>query len=169
MKTFTTKTAGQTTLLAILLALLTAGCGVPYSKANSRDEFIAEMSSGKWHKRAETLTIERPYKEVLADVATYSDNCLDIKIALGDGIVKVHKTSIEAGNNAATIVMQVSWPKSKTKTPPGGRFVFIAKIRSTGTKTTEATIYYDPRMNFIIDPTKETMNGKQPASCPMFM
>lgn len=166
--------------LMIVFFPVLAGCAsAPYPQ--TRDEFLSAYNWGGIAQNVEHITIDRPLKTVVAEIAEFAKKCLDIKVNLkrasrynlekyGSASTAppvTYNTKIEVTRNGTTALSVQEDNMANVKQsgfPPGGYFTLVAEIRAVGKNKTQVDIYHLSKA-FIANPLKQWLEGGKRA-CP---
>lgn len=166
-------------LMMVFLPVL-AGCastGYP----QTREEFLSAYNWGGIAQNVEHITVDRPIKTVVAEVAEFAKKCLDIKINLkrasrynlekyGSASTAppvTYNTKVEENRNGTTTLSVQEDNMANVKQggfPPGGYFTLVAEIRAAGKNKTQVDIYHLSKA-YITNPLKQWIEGGKRA-CP---
>lgn len=156
--------------LLLLLPIL-AGCaiGVP----QNRKEFVTMYKDATIFGKAEHFTINRPAKAVAADIKTFSQKCLNVRVvnppnyALREaGGSTTFRPKIEKnGSDATALSLQEEYnDRPMSGAPHDGLYTLVAEISPAGKNQTRLDIYH-ARRGKIADPLKQWADGDR-SPCP---
>ena len=161
---------------AALAPLVLASACMSYAidAPQTREEFVTRVKGGGFMKDTETLTVSRPSKAVVADLAAFSDQCLNItRRTLGNyqtrsnGSITWYHAKVDTDKaGVARLILQGEQPRMKGQ-PPGGLFRLVAEVRGGKGSTTRIDLYYIGTHDFVAEQLKLWANGDR-SKCPEF-
>ena len=165
-----------TLVAALMQILLLAGCVTHIAAPQSRQEFVAKVKPGGIGRKAEHMTVSRPFKTVLNDVKGYADKCLNVRVSRSGsyehsevgGTTTYHPKMVKTGNQSASLSVQEEYGNKRANSgaPPGGLFVVVTELRAAGDNKTEVDIYHLYKGE-LVSPMKEWITSEK-RPCPKF-
>lgn len=162
---------------AMLVAYAVVGCATPnIGVPQTREKFVSDMKAGGLFRNTETTSVGRPAKAVVADIKEYANKCLNVRVSAGPsmqyrsaGGSTTYRAKVEtASNGVVALSVQEEYNDRPQKgMPPGGMYVFVSEIRSSGANKTDIDIHYITSRGKIGDFLKQWANGKK-SFCPSF-
>ncbi len=162
--------------LAPLFLLVLGGCAANIGAPQNRDAFVEMVKPGGLFRSAEHVTVNRPYKAVVADVKEFSGKCLDVRVTRPPnyrykevgGSTTYHPKVETPRKGTTTLSVQEEYgnPRANSGAPPGGIFVLVAEIRADGGNRTQVDIYHLSRGEIAGQLKRWAEGGK--GQCPSF-
>ncbi len=165
-----------TIVAALMQILLLAGCVTHIGAPQTRKEFVEKVKPGGIGRKAEHMTVNRPFKAVLNDIKGYADKCLDVRVSRSGsynvkevgGTTTYHPKIVTTGNQSASLSVQEEYGNKRANSgaPAGGLYVVVTELRADGDNKTQVDIYHLLKGE-LVKPMKEwLLSDKQP--CPKF-
>lgn len=156
------------------LVLLVSACSYAIGVAQTREEFVTQMKEGGFMRDAESLTVNRPFKAVAADVRAFADSCLNVTkrtfgnyaTQSGNSVIYYHPKIDVSTAGLVTLSLQGEQPHLHGQ-PAGGLFSLVAETRAGKGGTTRMELYYRGTYDFVAEQLKLWANG-QKGKCPEF-
>ncbi len=165
-------------LVVVLLLHLFASVGFAAHIAapQSREEFVKKVKPGGLGRKAEHMTVNRPYKAVLKDMKGFADKCLNVRVSRSGsyrtrevgGSTTYHPKVVAIGKQSSSLSVQEEYASKHANAgaPPGGVFVLVTEISPVGGNKTQVDIYHLYKGE-LVKPMKEWLTSdKRP--CPKF-
>ena len=162
-------------IIPLMLSFLLLGCVTHLGAPQSREEFVTKVQPGGFGRKAEHMTINRPFNTVLSDLRSFSDKCLNVRVSRGansrthevGGSTTYHPKFTSNGKKTSLSVQEEYGSKrANSGAPPGGLFVVVTELRPIGDSKTQIDIYHLLKSE-LVDPMKEWITGEK-HQCPSY-
>ncbi len=161
----------------LLLHLLAgAGFGAVIGAPQSRTEFVKKVKPGGIGRKAEHMTVKRPYQAVLKDMKGFADKCLNVRVSRSGnygtrevgGSTNYHPKVVTIGKQASSLSVQEEYASKHANkgAPPGGVYVLVTEISAAGDGKTQVDIYHLYKGE-LVKPMKEWLTSEK-RPCPKF-
>ncbi len=158
-----------------MLFLLLPGCVTHIGAPQSREEFVTKVKPGGFGRKAEHMTVNRPFNTVVSDLRSFSDKCLNVRVSRGanyrtqevGGSTTYHPKFTSSGKKVSLSVQEEYGSKqANSGAPPGGLFVMVTELRPIGDGKTQVDIYHLLKSE-LVDPMKDWIAGEK-RQCPAY-
>lgn len=165
----------STCMVLLMVFSVLPGCVAHIGAPQSREEFVTKVKPGGFGRKSERMTINRPFNAVAADLRTFSDKCLNVRVTRSGsyqlkevGGATTYHPKIVSGEKKVSLSLQEEYSSKHANSgaPPGGVFVMVTELRPLGDGKTQAGIYHLYKGE-IVDPLKDWLAGEK-RQCPSF-